>query len=56
MKVAQKPSVIGSVQRELTAYATHRINENLKVRGYMLKGFAYGSPDGGIVILVSSDL
>jgi hypothetical protein len=56
MKVAQKPSAIGAEQRELTAYAIHRIDENLKIRGYVLKGFADGSPDSGFGVLLTAAL
>jgi len=53
MKAAQKPSAIGAEQRELTAYAIHRIDENLNLRGYVLKGFADGSPDSGFGVLLT---
>jgi len=53
MKVAQKPSAIGAEQRELTAYAIHRSDENLNIRGYVLKGFSDGSPDSGFGVLLT---
>jgi hypothetical protein len=55
MRVAQKPSAIGAEQRELTVYVSHRIDESLKFRAYVLKGFADGSPDSGFGLLVTSD-
>lgn len=56
MKVAQKPSAIGAEQRVLTAYAIHRIDKNLHIRGYVLKGFADGSPDSGFGVLLTAAL
>lgn len=53
MKVAQKLSAIGAEQRELTACAIHRSDENLNIRGYVLKGFADGSPDSGFWVLLT---
>jgi hypothetical protein len=55
MRVSQKPSSTGAEQRELTAYVSHSIDESLKMRAYVLKGFADGSPDSGFGLLVSSD-
>jgi len=54
MKVSQKPSLIGAEQRELTAYVSHNIHENLTMRAYVLKGFADGSPDSGFGLLITS--
>ena len=54
MKLSQKPSAIDAEQRELTVYVTHGTDEGLKIRGYVLKGFADGSPDSGFGVLVSS--
>ena len=56
VKVSQKPSAIGAEQQELTAYVSHSIEDGLKIRGYVLKGLADGSPDNGFGLLVSSDL
>ncbi len=55
MRLSQKPSAAGAEQRELTVYASHRIDEGLNVRGYVLKGFADGSPDSGFGVMVSSN-
>lgn len=54
MKLSQKPSATGAEQRELTVYASHSIDDSIKIRGYVLKGFADGSPDSGFGVLVSS--
>jgi len=54
MRLAQKPSSAGAEQRELTVYASHRMDDGLNVRGYVLKGFADGSPDSGFGVMVSS--
>jgi len=55
MMMVQKPSAIGAEQRELTAYVSHNLDESLKIRGYVLKGFADGSPDSGFGVLISSE-
>lgn len=54
MRLSQKLSAAGAEQRELTVYASHRMDEGLNVRGYVLKGFADGSPDSGFGVMVSS--
>lgn len=56
MKMSQKPSAIDAEQRELTVYVSHNTDEGLNIRGYVLKGFADGSPDSGFGVLVSSGL
>jgi hypothetical protein len=56
VRLSQKPSMIGAEQRELTVYASHGIDKGLKIRGYVLKGFADGSPDSGFGLLLISDL
>ena len=56
MSLSQKSSAIGAEKRELTVYASHGLNEGLKIRGYLLKGFADGSPDRGFGLLLISDL
>ena len=54
MRLAQKPSTAGAEQRELTVYVNHMTDDDLNVRGYVLKGFADGSPDSGFGVMVSS--
>ncbi len=53
-KYAQKASVTGAPQRELSLYANQQIDANYTLRGYLLKGFSDGSPDYGIGMLVSA--
>ncbi len=45
MDLRQKASATGSPQRELTAYLSHKYNKTWKAQGYVVKGFADGSPD-----------
>jgi hypothetical protein len=54
MRLAQKPSTAGAEQRELTVYVNHMTDDDLNVRGYVLKGFADGSPDSGFGVMISS--
>lgn len=56
IRLSEKPSAIGAQQRELTVYVNHRIDNSLRLRGYILKGFADGSADSGFGVLVSADL
>lgn len=53
MSLAQKPSATGARQQELTAYVSHKIGNDLKAQGYVLKGFADGSPGKGVGAAVS---
>ena len=53
MSIVQPPSTTIAGQQELTAYAIYQIDEHLKAQGYVLKGFADGSPDVGVGALVS---
>lgn len=52
LDLRQKASATGSPQRELTAYLSHKYSKTWKVQGYVVKGFADGSPDweGGAVV------
>lgn len=54
IKLSQKPSATGAEQREFTVYASHWFDDNIKIRGYVLKGYADGSPDSGFGVLVTS--
>ena len=53
LSLARPPSANVAGQRELTAYAIYQIDAHLKAQGYVLKGFADGSPDAGVGALVS---
>ena len=48
INLVQGPSATVADQRNLTAYISHNINKSMKARGYVLKGFANGSPDTGL--------
>ena len=50
-----RPSITrsGSAQSEATAFINYKLNPNWKAQGYLVKGFADGSPDYGIGALVS---
>ncbi len=54
MDLSQSPSATTGEQRELMVYVSHKIDKKLKIQGYVLKGFANGSPDRGIGALVSA--
>lgn len=52
LDVAQASSAAGANQQEVTAFISNKFEKNKKVQGYLLKGFADGSPDtGGGVLL-----
>ena len=53
LDMRQKASPTGSEQRELTAYVSHKINKSWKSQGYIVKGFADGSPDWGAGAMVT---
>ena len=50
-----RPSISrnGSAQSEATAFVNYKLNPNWKAQGYLVKGFANGSPDYGLGALVS---
>ena len=52
--LARKNSADGAGRRELTAYLDQDIGNDIHIRGYVLKGFSDGSPDGGFGITVVS--
>ncbi|OIR08434.1 hypothetical protein GALL_92280 [mine drainage metagenome] len=41
-------------QKELTVYMNHSIDDNLNIRGYVLKGFSDASPDSGFGLMLYS--
>lgn len=43
----------GSAVSEATAFVNYKLNSNWKAQGYLVKGFADGSPDYGVGALVS---
>jgi hypothetical protein len=44
----EEASAFSEQQIDLTAFVTYRINPNMKLQGYALKGLADGSPDHAI--------
>ena len=51
---AQAASATGYAQRELSLYAASDLGESLTLRGYVLHGYSYGSPDSGLGLSVTS--
>jgi len=53
----QKSFDLGAPLRELSLYFSHGYNKNWNIQGYLLKGFADGSPDigGGATLLYKPD-
>ncbi len=45
MNLFQEPSSAGTMQHELTAYVSYKLDKNLKARGYVLKGYSNGNPN-----------
>lgn len=54
MKISERYSPTIAGQRELTIYANHRMDDDLNIRGYVLKGFSDGSADSGFGLMISS--
>lgn len=53
LDLRQKASVTGAPQRELTAFVSRKIDKTWKAQGYIVHGFADGSPDWGAGAMVS---
>lgn len=53
-KYAQEASSVAAEQRQLTLYANYQVATGVFLRGYMLKGYADGSPDTGYGVTLSS--
>lgn len=53
-KYAQKASAVAAEQRQLTLYGSVEIVTDVYLRGYLLKGYADGSPDTGYGVTISS--
>ncbi|MGC2167338.1 MAG: hypothetical protein WA632_15140 [Gallionella sp.] len=56
MKASERYSATTEGQRELTIYANYRMDDDLNIRGYVLKGFSDGSADTGFGMMISSAL
>jgi len=53
-RYAQKASTTAAEQRELVLYVSREIGLDTFLRGYLLKGYADGSPDSGFGIAISA--
>lgn len=53
-KYAQKASVGGAPQRELTLYVSRQFGDRFELSGYLLHGYSTSSPDYGLGLAVSS--
>jgi hypothetical protein len=53
-RYVQRASVTAAEQRELALYVNREIGRDTFLRGYLLKGYADGSPDSGFGIAISA--
>ncbi|HAF43474.1 MAG TPA: hypothetical protein DCK83_00640 [Gallionellaceae bacterium] len=53
-RYVQKASATAAEQRELVLYVSREIGRDTFLRGYLLKGYADGSPDSGFGIAISA--
>lgn len=53
-RYVQKASLTAAEQRELVLYINYGIGQDTYLRGYLLKGFANGSPDSGMGLSLSA--
>lgn len=53
-RYVQQASVTAAEQRELSFYISHEIGRDLFLRGYLMKGYADGSPDSGFGLSLSA--
>jgi hypothetical protein len=53
LDLREKASATGAPQRELTAFVSHKIDKTWKAQGYLVQGFADGSPDWGAGAMVT---
>ncbi|MDD4911603.1 MAG: hypothetical protein PHP57_04860 [Sideroxydans sp.] len=52
-RYAQQASVTGSEQKDASIYASHRLSDDLYLRGYVMRGFTDSSADNGVGFSVS---
>jgi len=52
-RYAQQASVTGSEQKDASIYASHRLSDDVYLRGYVMQGFTDSSADNGVGISVS---
>jgi len=48
LNLAQKSTATGASRMEAILFASHKLDQNLKAQGYVLKGFTRSVPDWGI--------
>jgi hypothetical protein len=53
-RYAQKASVLAAEQREAVIYLNREVGRDVYLRGYLLKGYANGSPDSGFGLSISA--
>ena len=53
VNLRQAASSTSAAQRDLTGYVNYKLDKDWKVQGYLLQGFADGSPDFGFGALVT---
>lgn len=53
-RYVQKAAVTAAEQRELVLYVSREVGRDTFLRGYVLKGYADGSPDSGFGIAISA--
>ena len=47
LDLRQKVTPTGAAQREVTAFVSHKLNQDWKAQGYWVDGFSHASPDWG---------
>ncbi|MEJ2381511.1 MAG: hypothetical protein P8076_10080 [Gammaproteobacteria bacterium] len=53
LDLRERSSAAGSPHRELTAFVSRKLTPDWKLQGYVVKGFADGSPDWGVGAMIS---
>ena len=51
--LSQSPNPLEQGQRQVSAYISHNLDDNLKAKGYLLQDFSNGIPDRSIGAAVS---
>ena len=52
-RLSQSPNPLDQGQRQVSAYISHNIDDNLKAKGYLLQDFSNGIPDRSVGAAVS---
>ncbi|MDP1633713.1 MAG: hypothetical protein Q8L69_03400, partial [Gallionellaceae bacterium] len=53
-RYVQQASATAAEQRELSLYISREIGRDIFLRGYLMKGYADGSPDSGFGLMLSA--